>query len=88
MIAGFILQNYCSAKKLRTPRFRSKTDMELKCRENPIVVQLDTPEFKSIFTDEVLDLKKLFEKYQYEIRIAGGAVRYQFYLAHKISFRV
>ncbi|XP_013170490.1 PREDICTED: CCA tRNA nucleotidyltransferase 1, mitochondrial-like [Papilio xuthus] len=67
--------NYSPAKILRTKRYRSKTDMELKCRENPVVTQLDTPEFKSLFTDEVLDLKKLFEKYQYELRIAGGAVR-------------
>ncbi|XP_068619123.1 CCA tRNA nucleotidyltransferase 1, mitochondrial isoform X2 [Battus philenor] len=49
--------------------------MELKCRENPIVMKLDTPEFKNLLTNEVLDLKKLFEKYHYEIRIAGGAVR-------------
>ncbi|XP_063539129.1 CCA tRNA nucleotidyltransferase 1, mitochondrial [Cydia strobilella] len=56
-------------------RLRSKVDMELKCRDNPVVVKLDTPEFHNIFTQEVIDLKKLFDKYQYEIRIAGGAVR-------------
>lgn len=56
-------------------RVRSKVDMELKCRDNPVVVKLDTPEFHNIFTQEVIDLKKLFDKYQYEIRIAGGAVR-------------
>ncbi|XP_039758121.1 CCA tRNA nucleotidyltransferase 1, mitochondrial isoform X2 [Pararge aegeria] len=49
--------------------------MEAKFREDPIVLKLDTPEFKNIFTQEVLDLKKLFDKYNYEIRIAGGAVR-------------
>lgn len=49
--------------------------MELKCRENPVVTKLNTPEFKALFTTEVQDLQKLFEKYNYEIRIAGGAVR-------------
>lgn len=46
-----------------------------KCRENPVVIKLNTPEFKSIFTPELNDLSALFEKYKYEIRIAGGAVR-------------
>lgn len=55
---------------------KTKLDMETKCREDPVVLKLDTPEFKNIFTQEVLDLKKLFDKYNYEIRIAGGAVRY------------
>ncbi|GBP24287.1 CCA tRNA nucleotidyltransferase 1, mitochondrial [Eumeta japonica] len=50
-------------------------DVNLKSRENPIVLVLDTPEFKSIFTDEVIELKKMFDKYNYELRIAGGAVR-------------
>lgn len=49
--------------------------MELKCREDPVVTKLNTPEFKALFTTEVQDLQKLFEKYNYEIRIAGGAVR-------------
>lgn len=49
--------------------------MELKSREDPVVTRLDTPEFKSIFTPEVNELKNLFEKHQFEIRIAGGAVR-------------
>lgn len=46
-----------------------------KFRENPVVIKLDTPEFKSIFTPELNDLYALFKKYKYEIRIAGGAVR-------------
>ncbi|KAG7297902.1 hypothetical protein JYU34_018657 [Plutella xylostella] len=56
-------------------RRRSKIDMDLKSREDPIVTKLDSSEFKSLFTKEVMDLKSLFDKYQYEIRIAGGAVR-------------
>lgn len=50
-------------------------DVNLKSRENPVVLKLDSPEFKSIFSQEVDDLKKLFDKYGFEIRIAGGAVR-------------
>lgn len=46
-----------------------------KHRENPVVTKLDTPEFKSLFTPEFNKLVNLFDKYKYEIRIAGGAVR-------------
>ncbi|XP_034833936.1 CCA tRNA nucleotidyltransferase 1, mitochondrial [Maniola hyperantus] len=63
------------SKVLRPKRVKTSIDMESKCREDPVVLKLDTPEFKNIFTQEVLDLKTLFEKYNYEIRIAGGAVR-------------
>ena len=38
-------------------------------------MKLDTPEFKSLFTPELETLIKLFTKYGYELRIAGGAVR-------------
>ncbi|KAL7297232.1 hypothetical protein TKK_0009637 [Trichogramma kaykai] len=44
-------------------------------RSNPIIKTLDTPEFRSIFNQELNDLVALFKKYNYEIRIAGGAVR-------------
>ncbi|XP_037921957.1 CCA tRNA nucleotidyltransferase 1, mitochondrial isoform X2 [Hermetia illucens] len=47
----------------------------LRVRKDPVVVKLDTPEFKSIFTNELYDLIDLFKKYGHEIRIAGGAVR-------------
>ncbi|XP_050674983.1 CCA tRNA nucleotidyltransferase 1, mitochondrial isoform X2 [Leptidea sinapis] len=50
-------------------------DLNLKCRDDPVVLKLDTPEFRNIFTQEVMDLKKIFDKYNFEIRIAGGAVR-------------
>ncbi|XP_058823260.1 CCA tRNA nucleotidyltransferase 1, mitochondrial-like isoform X2 [Topomyia yanbarensis] len=44
-------------------------------RPNPVVMKIDTPEFHSIFTNELRDLIALFKKYNHEIRIAGGAVR-------------
>lgn len=34
-----------------------------------------SPEFKNLFTPEFQTLINLFEKYGYEMRIAGGAVR-------------
>ncbi|XP_071453957.1 CCA tRNA nucleotidyltransferase 1, mitochondrial [Hetaerina americana] len=40
-----------------------------------VKMKLDSTEFKSIFTPELEDLAKIFSKYGYEIRIAGGAVR-------------
>lgn len=48
---------------------------EIKSREDPVVTKLDSPEFKSLFTPEFNSLVSLFKKYDYEIRIAGGAVR-------------
>lgn len=44
-------------------------------RENPIVTKLNSPEFQSIFTDELKSLTDIFKKYNHEIRVAGGAVR-------------
>lgn len=44
-------------------------------RPDPAVKKIDTPEFKSIFTEELRTLIGLFAKYNYELRIAGGAVR-------------
>ncbi|KAH8264211.1 hypothetical protein KR038_004504 [Drosophila bunnanda] len=44
-------------------------------RQNPVFRKVDTPEFRSIFTPELEALVGLFKKYNYELRIAGGAVR-------------
>lgn len=44
-------------------------------RSKPVIMKLDSPEFKALFTPELNSLVKIFEKYNYEIRIAGGAVR-------------
>ncbi|KAJ8944169.1 hypothetical protein NQ314_009531 [Rhamnusium bicolor] len=46
-----------------------------KSRENPVIMKLDSVEFKSIFSEELAVLVSLFKEYGYEIRIAGGAVR-------------
>uniref|UniRef100_A0A1A9X1T7 Poly A polymerase head domain-containing protein n=1 Tax=Glossina brevipalpis TaxID=37001 RepID=A0A1A9X1T7_9MUSC len=59
---------------------KSKSNSQLtggltKMRANPIVMKLNTPEFRSVFTDELQTLVDLFCKYNYELRIAGGAVR-------------
>lgn len=45
-------------------------------RVDPVVMKLDnSPEFRSIFTAELQTLAGLFKKHNYELRIAGGAVR-------------
>lgn len=49
---------------------------KLKVREDPVVMKMDSPEFKSIFTEELHALIDLFKEYNYEIRLAGGPVRY------------
>ena len=37
--------------------------------------KIDRPEFHALFTKELNDLIALFKKHDYELRIAGGAVR-------------
>jgi len=44
-------------------------------RIDPVVMKLDSPEFRSVFTPELQTLASLFKKHNYELRIAGGAVR-------------
>lgn len=44
-------------------------------RKDPVIMILDSPEFKALFTPELTALADIFKKYNYEIRIAGGAVR-------------
>lgn len=50
-------------------------EANLKWRADPVIATLDTPQFKSILRKNILDLVALFQKHNYEIRIAGGAVR-------------
>lgn len=52
-----------------------KMEANLKWRNDPVITTLETPQFKSILRKNILDLVALFQKYNYEIRIAGGAVR-------------
>lgn len=44
-------------------------------RDDPVIAKLNSPEFRSVFTPELQSLVDLFKKYNYELRIAGGAVR-------------
>uniref|UniRef100_A0A1B6D7V7 Poly A polymerase head domain-containing protein n=1 Tax=Clastoptera arizonana TaxID=38151 RepID=A0A1B6D7V7_9HEMI len=44
-------------------------------RSHPAIMKLTSPEFKSLFTLELMTLASLFENHNYQIRIAGGAVR-------------
>ncbi|KAH8295358.1 hypothetical protein KR018_010397 [Drosophila ironensis] len=44
-------------------------------RKDPAFKKVDSPEFRSIFTPELKKLMNLFEEHNYELRIAGGAVR-------------
>ncbi|EZA62403.1 hypothetical protein DMN91_010686 [Ooceraea biroi] len=44
-------------------------------RADPVIMKLDSPEFRSVFTPELQTVAELFKKYDYELRIAGGAVR-------------
>ncbi|CAK9808174.1 CCA tRNA nucleotidyltransferase 1, mitochondrial [Anthophora plagiata] len=44
-------------------------------RPDPIIKKLDNSLFHSLFTSELNELAHLFKKYNYELKIAGGAVR-------------
>lgn len=44
-------------------------------RPDPVIKKLDNPLFHSLFTPELNILTELFKKRNYELRIAGGAVR-------------
>lgn len=46
-------------------------------RSDPVVKKISSNEFDSIFTENLKQLIRLFDKYKYELRIAGGAVRWE-----------
>lgn len=50
-------------------------DSFLKIRPNPVIKQLDSPEFRAIFSPELEVIIKIFKDYNHEIRLAGGPVR-------------
>lgn len=60
---------------LRRESKYKEMEKDLKYREDPVIMTLDTPQFKSIFTENLIKLYDIFQKHNYEIRIAGGAVR-------------
>ncbi|XP_019931854.3 CCA tRNA nucleotidyltransferase 1, mitochondrial isoform X1 [Aedes albopictus] len=68
---------FCQRANDRWSEFIVKRRMEASAiaRPDPVVLKIDTPEFRSIFTKELEDLIDLFKRYNYEIRVAGGAVR-------------
>uniref|UniRef100_A0A0R3RZX7 PolyA_pol domain-containing protein n=1 Tax=Elaeophora elaphi TaxID=1147741 RepID=A0A0R3RZX7_9BILA len=41
----------------------------------PVVQKIDTPQFKALFTPELVKLNDLFRKNNFQLRMAGGAVR-------------
>uniref|UniRef100_A0A182NRH5 Poly A polymerase head domain-containing protein n=1 Tax=Anopheles dirus TaxID=7168 RepID=A0A182NRH5_9DIPT len=72
-----LLCRYSSTNAERFKHFIAQRRMEARAiaRPDPVVMKIDSPEFHSIFTQELNDLIALFKRYNYEIRIAGGAVR-------------
>ncbi|XP_017082281.1 CCA tRNA nucleotidyltransferase 1, mitochondrial [Drosophila eugracilis] len=58
-----------------SPELISQLGKPPRMRDNPAFRKVKTPEFESVFTPELNDLVALFKKYDYELRIAGGAVR-------------
>ncbi|XP_071869514.1 CCA tRNA nucleotidyltransferase 1, mitochondrial isoform X1 [Bombus fervidus] len=52
-----------------------KDELMPRSRSDPVVKKLDNPLFHSIFTPELNTLAQLFRKYNYQLKIAGGAVR-------------
>lgn len=58
-----------------TKRQEMSMDKELRHSPNPVIKKISSNELNSILTDNLNALINLFKKYNYELRIAGGAVR-------------
>lgn len=72
------LCKYTTNQAIRTWKKTTKMssgDSILKSRPDPIITKLDTPQFQAIFTPELRHIEATFNKYKYEIRLAGGPVR-------------
>ncbi|XP_053680098.1 CCA tRNA nucleotidyltransferase 1, mitochondrial [Anopheles nili] len=74
---NYVLRRYSTFNTSRYEDFVAQRRMEARAiaRPDPVIKIIDSPEFRSIFTQELNDLIALFKRYNYEIRIAGGAVR-------------
>jgi len=48
---------------------------EIYSKADLVIMKLDIPEFRLIFTSELQIIIDLFKKYNYELRIIDGAVR-------------
>ncbi|GAB1867271.1 tRNA-nucleotidyltransferase 1, mitochondrial [Camponotus japonicus] len=72
-----ITERYKFARRnVRTERtWMEVKNFDVLSRTDPVIMKLDCPEFHSVFTPELQTLANLFKKYNYELRIAGGAVR-------------
>ncbi|XP_056316342.1 CCA tRNA nucleotidyltransferase 1, mitochondrial [Danio aesculapii] len=62
------------AKLFVRPTFVNRVHLTWSCRAL-LTMQLKTKEFESLFTDGLVGLAEIFQKNQFELRIAGGAVR-------------
>ena len=56
-------------------RIKVRDDKMPPSRDDPVIKKLDDPMFDSLFTPELKILAGLFKERNYELRIAGGAVR-------------
>ncbi|XP_043097935.1 CCA tRNA nucleotidyltransferase 1, mitochondrial [Puntigrus tetrazona] len=63
------------AKLFLRPSFVTRLHHLTWSRRSLVTMQLKTKEFESLFTDGLVGLAEMFEKNQFELRIAGGAVR-------------
>lgn len=83
-ITIIIFAVFCSQQLLHSVRLSQKTHFKpviimdgdsAAVRPNPIVTRLESAEFKSIFNPSLYELIDIFKRNNYELRIAGGAVR-------------
>ncbi|XP_075145524.1 CCA tRNA nucleotidyltransferase 1, mitochondrial [Haematobia irritans] len=75
-LLSFAVQHRRYMAQQQTKEFKAKIQgVPEKMRDNPAFKKIDSPEFRSIFTDELMTLVNIFKKYNHELRIAGGAVR-------------
>ncbi|CAH1249049.1 TRNT1 [Branchiostoma lanceolatum] len=78
MLAGIfrsIASGFKHTRLKSQPRLQHYTTLHRQSLHTNRTMKLDKPEFKNLFTPELNRLSELFAKYDYELRIAGGAVR-------------
>lgn len=60
----------------RKTKMSGGDSLKVKIRENPVITKLDSPQFHAIFSPELRVIIETFKKYGFEIRLAGGPVRF------------
>lgn len=62
-----------------TPLLRHSMHNDLKYRQDPVILKVDEEKLNLIYNEKVKRLQNIFQKYNFELRFAGGVVRLVFF---------